>query len=230
MHDVQLLIPAAGMGLRLGVDRPKALIELAGKPLLARTLSRFESLGLIDRAVIVGTPGHQDEFLQVLREAFPGCRFTWCEGGAERQLSVLNGLSALSQETEIVVIHDAARPFVTAESVQASIDAARRFGAATVAVPSADTILVGDEDAFLVETPDRTALWACQTPQTFQVSVIRAAHAAARAENHMGTDDATLVRRMGGAVKLVMGSPLNFKVTTPGDLALARQVITGALL
>lgn len=230
MDDVQLLIPAAGMGQRLGGGRPKALLDLAGKPLLVHTLQRFKSLGLVDGAVVVGPPSHRDKFLDVLGSAFPVFRFQWADGGAERQLSVLNGLAVLSPETEIVVIHDAARPFVPPESVRASIDAARQFGAATVAVPSVDTILVGDEDAFLVGTPDRKMLWACQTPQTFQVPVIRAAHASANEEDHLGTDDATLVRRMGGVVKLVMGSPLNFKVTTPGDLALAHQVLQGDLV
>ncbi|GMV90385.1 MAG: 2-C-methyl-D-erythritol 4-phosphate cytidylyltransferase [Candidatus Hydrogenedentota bacterium] len=229
MERVQLLIPAAGMGQRLGAGRPKALIQLAGQPLLIWTLSRFDALGLADGAVIVGPPESRAEMEQALTAAFSEYRFTWADGGSERQISVCNGLDALRPDTEIVVIHDAARPFVPESAIRASIEAAREFGAATVAIPSIDTILVGDDDAFLVNTPDRARLWACQTPQTFRVSVIREAHAKAGEEDHLGTDDATLVRRSGGRVKLVQGSPLNFKVTTREDLALAERVIAGGL-
>lgn len=229
MDHVQLLIPAAGMGLRLGAGGPKALIELAGKPLLVRTLWRFDALGLAHDAVIVGPGECREQFLDLLDTAFPDFGFAWADGGAERQLSVANGLNALATDTEIVVIHDAARPFVPEDAIRASIDAAREFGAATVAIPAIDTVLVGDADAFLVDTPDRTRLWACQTPQTFRVEVIREAHQRASREDHLGTDDATLVQRSGGRVKLVNGSPLNFKVTTPEDFALAERVIEGGL-
>lgn len=118
---------------------------------------------------------------------------------------------------------------MSAESIRASVDGAAEFGAATVAIPSIDTILVSDADAFLADTPDRKTLWACQTPQTFRVDVLRHAHKEAQRVGFTGTDDASLVRRAGGKVKLVMGSPLNFKVTTPQDLALARCVIEGGL-
>jgi len=229
VKNVQLLVPAAGKGQRLGADRFKALIPLAGKSLLVHTLARFDPLGLLDDAVIVGPPTHRDEFFKQLNAEFPGYGFHWADGGSERQVSVCNGLDVLNADTEIVVIHDAARPFVTAEAVHASIAAARQYGAATVAIPAVDTILVGDNESFLVDTPDRSLLWACQTPQTFRVSVIREAHAKASKEDHLGTDDATLVLRTGGRVKLVLGSPLNFKVTTPEDRALAERVIEGGL-
>ena len=230
VKHVQLLIPAAGMGTRLGAGRPKALIDLAGVPLLVRAIERFASLDLVRDAVIVIPPGFRTDFQRLLGAAFPGCPFHFVDGGAERQLSVENGLSMLLPDTGIVVIHDAARPFVSEESISASVLAAHEFGAATVAIPSVDTILVSDPDSFLADTPDRSRLWACQTPQTFRVNVIQDAHARARQEDHLGTDDATLVQRMGGRVKLVMGSPLNFKVTTPGDFALARCVIEGGLV
>ncbi len=225
----QLLMPAAGMGTRLGSDRPKALIPVGGEPLLVRTLKRFQSLELLDGAVIVVTPDTRAAFEDALRQAFPGLRFAVVPGGAERQISVSNGLERLDPDTDIVVIHDAARPFIGEDSVRRSIASAAECGAATVAIPSVDTILQGDADAFLVDTPDRAFLWQCQTPQTFRVEVIRSAHEAARSEGYLGTDDATLVRRMGGAVKLVMGAPLNFKITTPADLALAECVIREGL-
>jgi 2-C-methyl-D-erythritol 4-phosphate cytidylyltransferase len=218
------------MGLRLGAEGPKALIDLEGRALLVRTLSRFESLDLMNGAVIIVPPGFRREMAQAVKGAYPKAEVSFVDGGSERQMSVSNGLDALDPQTEIVVIHDAARPFVSPDSVAASVEAAAAFGAATVAIPSADTILVGDEDAFLQETPDRTFLWACQTPQTFRVEVIRAAHAAARSEGFVGTDDTSLVRRLNKPVKLVKGTPLNFKVTTSGDRALAECVLKGGLL
>jgi 2-C-methyl-D-erythritol 4-phosphate cytidylyltransferase len=197
--------------------------------MLVRTLERFRPLNLIDGAAITVPPGREAEFEAVLAEAYPGLRFALVPGGAERQDSVGRGLDALGSDTDIVVIHDAARPFVSADSVRASIDAAAECGAATVAVPCIDTILQADTEQYLVDTPDRRTLWACQTPQTFRVESIRAAHEAARREGYTGTDDASLVRRAGGRVRLVMGTPLNFKVTTPADLAMAESLLREGL-
>ncbi len=225
----QLLIPAAGMGQRLGAQGPKALTDLCGEPMLVRTLRAFSGLGLLPGAVVTIPGAYASEFRNVLASAFPGTPFSLIDGGAERQDSVENGLHALDADTDIVVIHDAARPFVAVASIHASIDAAIAYGAATVAIPCNDTILEAESDDFLCNTPDRSILWACQTPQTFRVDVIRKAHEIARREEFVSTDDATLVRRVGGAVKLVRGTPLNFKVTAPGDLALARCVIEGGL-
>ena len=231
----QLLIPAAGVGKRLGLNRPKALANVGGgplqggEPLLVRTLKRFQPLGLVEGAVIIAPVEHEPEIEEALRTAFPYAEFRFAPGGSERQISVGNGLACLDTDTEVVVIHDAARPFVTAESVQASINAAWEHGAATVAIPSIDTVLQSDADAFLVGTPDRRQLWLCQTPQTFRVPVIREAHERARRDAYLGTDDASLVRRAGFPVKLVMGTPLNFKVTTATDLALAECVIREGL-
>ena len=218
----QLLLAAAGMGTRLGGAGPKALLDLGGSALVVRVLERLGPLGLAERAIITAPPQYAAEFQGLLEKAFPGSGIRVIHGGAERQESVGLGLDALDETTGIVVIHDAARPFVPIESVRTSMDAASVHGAATVAVPVVDTILTGDEAGFLESTPDRRMLWACQTPQTFQVDVIRQAHRMAREEGFLGTDDATLVRRYGGRVKLVMGSPMNFKITTPFDLALAR--------
>lgn len=226
----QLVVAAGGMGVRLGLGGPKALVLIAGKPMLLRTLERFSGLGLVDGAIIVVPEGHENAFEQVLQAAFPAQRFSLVGGGPERQDSVANGLARLDEKTEIALIHDAARPFVTEDSIKASIEVAEDCGAATVAIPSTDTILMGDSADYLVETPARETLWACQTPQTFQTAVIRHAHEAARRGAYTATDDATLVRRDGGRVKLVMGSPLNFKITTPADLALAECVVKEGLV
>ncbi len=225
----QLLIAAAGLGRRLGSPDPKALIDLAGRPMIIHTLDRFRPLGLTESAVVLCPEGARPAFERVLRQAYAFAALTIIEGGAERQDSVAKGLTALRNDTEIVVIHDAARPFVAAETVGAAIEAAAQDGAATVAIPSADTILVADENSCLLDTPERQRLWACQTPQVFRVEVIREAHESAKVHGRLCTDDATLVQRAGKRVRLVMGTRLNFKVTTPADLALARLVAEGRL-
>jgi len=225
----QLLIPAAGAGRRMGLDQPKALMRVGGEPLVVRTLRRFVPLDLIDRAVIVVSPGYESVFESALQSAFPDARFSFTLGGDERQISVANGLACLDPDTDIVVIHDAGRPFVSGDAIRASIRAAEECGAATVAIPTVDTVLRADAERRLIDTPDRRFLWMCQTPQTFRVPVIHAAHASARLENYIGTDDASLVRRIGGEVKLVMGSPFNFKITTPADLVMAEYVIKEGL-
>ncbi len=220
----QLLIPAAGSGTRLGSDIPKALIDLGGKAMLVRTLEQFSSLGIVEDAVVLVPKGQCELFLQEICKTFPDTNIKCIEGGTERQESVSIGLEQLADDTGIVVIHDAARPFVAQSSVEDAIRAAEEIGAATVAVPCVDTILEADDEDCLVGTPDRSKLWACQTPQVFQVALIRKAHAAARRQAFLGTDDASLVRRMGGKVKLVMGTARNMKITTQEDLVLARAL------
>jgi 2-C-methyl-D-erythritol 4-phosphate cytidylyltransferase len=221
----QLLIPAGGMGHRLGAALPKALVPLGGTPLLIRTLAAFTPSGLANTAVIAIPETHRAAFQSALDTAFPGHQMTLVDGGAERQDSVRNGLAALRPETVLCAIHDAARPFVSSAAIEAALEAADLHGAATVAIPSADTILVGDGDAFLQDTPDRSLLWACQTPQCFRVEIIRSAHEEAVARAFKGTDDATLVRRCGHSVKLVEGASTNIKVTTPADLHIAEALL-----
>lgn len=226
----QLIIPAGGMGVRLGHDKPKALVEIGGRCLLARTLDCFEPLGLLAGAIVVVPEKNRGDFEALLGAAFPDIPFILAPGGAERQDSVASGLSALDENTELVVIHDAARPFVSREAIESSCAAAEEHGAATVAIPCNDTILEADDDDFLGATPDRRRLWACQTPQTFRATVIRAAYDWARTKRMVATDDGSLVRQAGHRVKLVMGSRLNFKVTTPDDLALAELAVKGGLV
>lgn len=225
----RVLLAAAGTGTRLGGDRPKALANIAGRPLLVHTLTRFHAMGLAQGAVVLVTPGLADEFQAVLDSASLDVDLHLVEGGAERQISIQNGLAALPGDTDIVVIHDAARPFVSEEAVRASIEAAEQCGAATVALPSVDTILHGDADAFLVDTPPRETMWLCQTPQVFRTKVIRDAHERAKADGTQVTDDATLVKRYGNPVKLIPGDRLNFKITTPADIAFAEAVIKQGL-
>lgn len=216
--NVQVLIPAAGMGTRLGANKPKALVDIGGFPLLLHTLHKFEELGLIDHPIVVAPADYEEHFEDLLSERYPASRFHVLTGGAERQDSVGVGLAALQPGTELVVIHDAARPFIATETIQAAIASASEHGAATVATPCTDTILEVTEDGVLAATPYRGRLWACQTPQVFRTAIITRAHEWAASSNLHFTDDATMVRENGSPVKIVPGSPENFKITTPYDL------------
>lgn len=219
-------MPAAGMGRRLGCAGPKALTDVGGMPLLVRSLACFEPQGLLEGAIIPIPEDHAAAFGACLDLAFPGVAFQLVPGGGDRQQSVWKGLQALAEDTEYVVIHDAARPFVPPRAISEALYAAKEFGAATVAVQVSDTILESGPDGFLRQTPDRANLWACQTPQTFRTEVIQQAHQNAAAQGFRGTDDATLANLAGYRVCLVPGAASNLKVTTPADLAMAEALVS----
>lgn len=148
-------------------------------------------------------------------------------GGAERRDSVWRGLQELAAGTDIVLIHDAARPFVSPRVIDACIDAVRRYGAAVVARPLVDTLKRATADGDIAATVDRRALWGAQTPQGFRVDLLHATYARAIDEDWPATDDAAIVERAGHRVHLVEGEAMNFKITQPEDLALAARLLTG---
>ncbi len=218
----QLLIAAAGMGRRLGLQGPKALARLGGKSLVAATLERLLPLNLTPPTLVLFPKGYGAAFREHL-ETLPA-QTLLVEGGEERQDSVRRGLDALNNDTEIVVIHDAARPFAPIEAIAEAMEAAHRVGAATLASPAVDTILMDDGGGMLASTPDRSRLWACQTPQVFQTAIIRQAYALAQLQGLRCTDDATLAKAAGTPVALVDGGPMNFKITTRLDLDFANYL------
>jgi 2-C-methyl-D-erythritol 4-phosphate cytidylyltransferase len=142
-------------------------------------------------------------------------------GGKRRQESVKNGIDALPKDTDIVAIHDGVRPLVTRTMIEDSIQSAIQYGAVVLAVPVKETIKMSDPDGTVLRTLDREFLWQIQTPQTFQVNVIREAHARAAEDGFVGTDDASLVERLGVKVHILPGAYTNIKITTPEDLVLA---------
>ena len=225
MH-VNVVIVAAGKGTRLQSELPKPFLSVAGRPILVHTLRRFAPIEAVRRIIVVVAAGREALCREALHAHGPWPQpIAIVHGGAERQDSVRNGLAALETQCEIVVIHDAARPFIGVEAIQRSIDAAAEAGGAVVAAPVRDTIKRADAQRTVRETVSRHDLWLAQTPQTFRVGVIRAAHRWAQQQGITGTDDATLVEQMGRPVRLVPGDTLNFKITTPDDLALARAVL-----
>ena len=225
MH-VNAVIVAAGKGCRMRHDRPKQFLPLAGRPLLLRTLDRFARVDVIRRVVVITSAADRAECRALLDADGPRTTpAVVVEGGARRQDSVRCGLAALDAACDIVVIHDAARPFVNVETIAHSIRAAAETGAALVATPARDTLKRVGLDATVSATLSRQDVWLAQTPQTFQVDLIREAHRRAQEQGVTATDDAGLVERLGRPVRVVPGDALNFKITTRDDLILAEALL-----
>jgi len=221
-----LVIVAAGEGSRLAAGRRKALVALGGRPLVEHSLRRLLGLPALDPVVLVG---HADD-----RAALEGIAATLprkpivVAGGARRQDSVLAGLAALpASAPDLVLVHDAARPFVPVAAIAELIAAARATGAAILALPVVDTIKEADavRPGHAARTLDRQRLWAAQTPQAFRRSELAALLEAAGREGRAVTDEAALYEAAGRSVAFVTGSRLNFKLTTPADLALAEALL-----
>lgn len=217
------LIPAAGMGKRMGAGINKQYLLVAGTPIVAHTIAVFDSSPLVDEIYVISP---LDEIPYCRSEVVDAHGFAKVRaivpGGSERQHSVLNGLRAVVSpvDDDVVLIHDGVRPFVTKEIIERAIEAARQTDGALVAVPVKDTIKVV-VDGTIRETPPRENLWQAQTPQAFRYGVIRDAHERAATDGFLGTDDTSLVERLGKEVKVVMGDYRNIKITTPEDLILA---------
>src|SRR5579859_5606604 len=214
---VSAIIVAAGKGARMGPGMDKLFLEVAGLPVVAHTWRRFDSCDGIDEIVLVVCEGMQSAFQDLAGQHGLEKPFRMVAGGAERQDSVWNGLEALSPAAEIVAIQDAARPCVTNELIQATIEAAREIGAAVAAQPVTDTLKESDDGRLVTRTVDRARLWAVQTPQTFRVEIIRRALAVVRGKKLLVTDDTAACELIGQPVKLVPGLSPNPKITVPAD-------------
>jgi len=223
---VVALIPAAGQGKRMGSERPKAFISLGALPILAHTLQKFEACPQVDEIIPLVPPGEGVTWTReiVSRHGLQKV-FQIMPGGAERQESVFIGLKAIREKAGAVIIHDGARPFVTIDLIQRSLSEARRFRAVAVALPASETTKEVDGENIVLRTVDRRQLWLMQTPQSFDYNLILRAHEEARRDGFVGTDDASLVERLGVPVKIIEGSRLNFKITTPEDLVLAEAIL-----
>jgi len=222
------VVPAAGMGKRMGASINKQYLRLGGKPIVARTLQVLQDSPLISGIMLV-----------IPADEIPYCRSEVVEqyqlskvlaivpGGVERQHSVLNGLTALrdhAADTDIILIHDGVRPFIDETILQQSIDLASCGVGALVAVQTKDTIKVV-QDGTVTSTPNRATLWQAQTPQSFRFGQILQAHTRAAQEMFLGTDDCSLLERCGEPVKVIVGSYRNIKITTPEDLLLAEAFL-----
>ncbi|MGL5036060.1 MAG: 2-C-methyl-D-erythritol 4-phosphate cytidylyltransferase [Microcystaceae cyanobacterium] len=220
-----LLIPAAGMGKRMGSDRNKLLLNLANKPLLAWTLLAAEKSRSINWIGIMGQAQDFDIFQEIIKNLNLTKSVTLILGGDTRQQSVFNGLKALPKEATSVLIHDGARCLATPDLFdRCAIELATCQGL-IAAIPVKDTIKIVDEEQWIKDTPDRNFLWAAQTPQGFNVALLKECHQKGENLGWEVTDDAALFEKCQLPVKIVLGEESNLKITTPRDLAIAEFIL-----
>ena len=231
---VIVIIPAAGLGTRMapvtskGKSPSKQFTELGGTPILIHTIRKFAASSQVTEIVVALRKDEMSGFQERLRSDNTGgvsAKTRLVEGGEHRQHSVANALATISASTDdVVLVHDAVRPFVTAEIVDEVIQGAQKFGAAIAGVPAVDTIKKVErtaDGALITATIPREHVVMAQTPQGFRYDVLKKAFDEAAADGFLGTDEASLVERSGHEVAVVMGSPRNIKITTPGDMELA---------
>jgi 2-C-methyl-D-erythritol 4-phosphate cytidylyltransferase/2-C-methyl-D-erythritol 2,4-cyclodiphosphate synthase len=219
---VSAIIAAGGRGARLGGERPKQFLSLCGRPILQRSVEAFAQHDGIAEIVVALPPDLVADAPDYLRHGTKPIAVI--DGGERRQDSVANAFARVTGHTDVVVIHDAARPLVSSDLIQRTLDAAVEHGAAIAAQRVTDTVKRGDADLVIVDTLPRGEIFLAQTPQAFRVAVLRDALALARGPVE-ATDEATLAERAGHRVRLVEGDSQNMKITTSDDLALAERVI-----
>jgi 2-C-methyl-D-erythritol 4-phosphate cytidylyltransferase len=222
---VHLLIPAAGSGKRMGADRNKLLLQVRSKPLIAWTLLAAEAASSISWIGIVSQPPDWDDFKAIIAELKLKKTIELISGGSTRQESVYNGLLALPNTAEQVLIHDGARCLATPNLFNACSQAVLNCSGLIAAVPVKDTIKVVDDNSIIKSTPDRNQLWAAQTPQGFDVKLLKQCHAEGVRQGWEVTDDAALFEKCGIEVRIVPGEETNLKITTPQDLAIAEFIL-----
>lgn len=224
----QVIIPAAGQGKRMGAGKNKLLLELNGVPIFIHTLMVFENDDQCEGIILSISPQDEETIKSLLAKYGIRKVTAIVYGGKERQHSVYNGLKAARSEG-IILVHDGARPFIEVPFIQELVKVAKEYGAAVIAVPVKDTIKRVHQSQ-VIETVDRSSLWAIQTPQAFRVSLLLEAHEKAIEIDFLGTDEASLVERINHPVKIVEGSYDNIKLTTKEDIYFAEAIIKKALI
>lgn len=218
----EVVIPAAGQGKRMNAGKNKLFIELSGIPIIIYTLRVFEADPKC-RGIILSINPQEEVIFSELIESYGLKKVKkLVPGGAERQQSVFNGLK--HADADIVLVHDGARPFIHKELIHQLTEAASLHAGAIVAVPVKDTIKKV-QDRSVVETMERSSLWAVQTPQAFRVSILSKAHQEAEDDHFLGTDDASLLERIGQQVVIIEGDYDNIKITTQEDLYFAEAIL-----
>ncbi|QSV63947.1 MAG: 2-C-methyl-D-erythritol 4-phosphate cytidylyltransferase [Dolichospermum sp. DL01] len=223
---MHLLIPAAGSGKRMGADRNKLLLQVRSKPLIAWTLLAAEAASSISWIGIVSQPPDWDDFKSIIADLKLKKTIVFIPGGSTRQESVYNGLQALPTNAGHVLIHDGARCLATPELFNACSEAILHCSGLIAAVPVKDTIKVVDDNDIIKSTPERKQLWAAQTPQGFDVKLLKQCHAEGVRQGWEVTDDAALFEKCGIEVRIVPGEETNLKITTPQDLAIAEFILS----
>ncbi|NLB88720.1 MAG: 2-C-methyl-D-erythritol 4-phosphate cytidylyltransferase [Syntrophomonadaceae bacterium] len=225
-NNLRVVIAAAGTGSRMKSNINKQYMLLKGKPVLYYSLQTFNSSDLVDEIVVVA---HPDEVDYCWENVVKKYQFTKVKkiipGGRERQDSVVQGLKNLNADTDLVAVHDGARPLLPSGLIHEIYIEAKKHGAAIPGVPVTDTIKMVDKDGLVSATLDRSSIMAVQTPQIFAYGKLLKAYELAFRDNFIGTDDASLYEKYIGQVKLVLGDPNNIKITTPKDLIIAEQLL-----
>lgn len=218
------IILGGGSGRRMKSDLNKIFLPLRGIPAIVRAIAPFT--GFCAGAVVVAAADEVEDMQAILAKYGMG-RFVKAvvPGGSERQYSVYNGLKALPEDAEYVLIHDGARALVTEQVIRRALESVEQHGSGVAAIPVVDTIKRATADGLVQETPDRASLYAIQTPQSFRMDVIMAAHEKAKEDGFLGTDDASLLEHAGIPVYLSEGDRENLKLTTPTDLELAEVIL-----
>jgi 2-C-methyl-D-erythritol 4-phosphate cytidylyltransferase len=218
--DVAVVVPAGGIGTRLGSRTPKQFLALGREPILAATLRHFRRHPRVGAIVVASPAGHVARTRAVLGRG--GAPLTVVVGGATRQESVWAAVQAVPASAAVILVHDAVRPFLTRALIDTLVAAAEHDGAASCGLPVTETVK-RVRDGLVEATLDRDGLWSVQTPQAFRAAILREAHDKARRDGFVGTDDAMLVERLGHPVRMVTGLADNVKITTADDLRRARR-------
>ena len=228
VDNLRVVIAAAGKGSRMGSTTNKQYMLLKGTQVLSYSLDFFEKLPVVNQIVVVCA---RDEVEYCEEEIVKRFKYNKVAavvpGGQERQDSVWAGLQQLGADTELVAVHDGARPLLSAEVLTRLLAEAQEWGAAIPGIVSRDTVKLGDRDGFVRQTLDRTSVYAIQTPQVFNYTELVTAYREAREEDFLGTDDASLFERYIGRVKIVPGDFNNIKITTPQDMIVAEALVRG---
>lgn len=226
-YYVSAIIAAAGMSNRMGSKVNKQFINIGNEPVLAHTLRKFESSSYIDEIILIAKESEVEYCRKEIVKKFGFKKVRKIiKGGKERQDSIYNGILALDEKADIVLTHDGARPFVKIENIEDGIKGVIDHDACVIGVPVKDTIKVVDNNSDVHHTPNRSLVWAAQTPQCFWRSIIQTGYEYAIDEEIVGTDDSSLVEKAGYDVKMIMGSYDNIKITTPEDLIIAESLLS----
>jgi 2-C-methyl-D-erythritol 4-phosphate cytidylyltransferase len=221
---VGAIIAAAGFGRRMKTDRPKQLLALNGTPILVHTIRKFDGCPAITYIIVTAPRESSEEVTDLVNSAGFKKSVTVIEGGERRQDSIAMGLQQLHPGTDIVAVHDGVRPFVSIEDIENVVRQAAQSGAAILGVPIVDTVKQAERE-FVESTLTREHLIMAQTPQVFRTEILKEAFERAATDEYYGTDESSLVERLGHPVAIVRGSERNIKITRPSDLTLARAFL-----
>ncbi|MBS5799749.1 MAG: 2-C-methyl-D-erythritol 4-phosphate cytidylyltransferase [Clostridiales bacterium] len=226
MKYISAIVVAGGSGSRMGTSTKKQYLKIKDKEILVYTVECFQNMPEIQEIVVVTGKEDITYVEKLLKDTYKLNKVSYIvAGGKERQDSVYNGIQAVDEKSDYLVIHDGARPLITKEVVRAGLDMAYAHRASIIAVPVKDTIKLVSKDGKVEDTPDRSSLWSVQTPQIFEKELIIHAHEYAKEHGLSVTDDSMLVEAIGVPVYIVEGEYTNIKITTPEDLIIAEKML-----